>query len=140
VVGSQRIDAQAVVVIVDLSAGEGDRLATDGFDDAGAGCQIVGVHAVDEAEGGEYAVVLRQRQLARIDDAVVRLQRPVAAEPGGAGQVGRGGDIGARGLGDAVQQLGAAAARGHVAAVQQQIAVGRQCAAESGQLGLRGGR
>jgi hypothetical protein len=83
---------------------------------------------------------LRQRQFARIDHALVRLQRPVAAQAGRAGQVGRGRHVGARGPGDAVQQPRAAAAGGHVAAVQQQVAVGRQRAAEPGQFGLRGRR
>ncbi len=54
----------------------------------------------------------------------MRLERPVAAPGGGAGEVGRGGDVGTGGGREGVERGGAVAALRKVAAIDQDVAAG----------------
>jgi hypothetical protein len=88
--------------------------------------------AVCDGGRGQQAVQPVQGEGAGFDGARCGFQRGVATASRGTGEVGGGGDIGAGQGGQTVDEGGALA--GHVAAVDQDVGVGAEVAADGGEF------
>lgn len=107
----------------DLVVGRAGELDLGGADRAGAAVHQEGGRHVDHRQLALPALGPQGRGLHRTER---RLQDPVPAAPGRAGGVVGGGHVGAGQVGPGLQEIAAGPVRGHAAAVEQDVGIGRQ--------------
>ena len=116
-----------LAVAVEVADRHRSRIGPGAVSDLGAeqrGQQVgVGIHA----------------QRRGLDCADTRFQGPVAAEIGGAGDIGRGRDVGTCGARQSGQEAQPVGALGDGAAIEQQVAAGRQRLTDGAEIGGAGG-
>ncbi len=141
VAGAARVDLVVAEILVRGQLEDGGRGAV-GTDVEGVGGQAADLPARDDRRGGaplphvrigEQAVILGELETAGLDVVNSGFEHPVTPETGGAGGVVGRGHVGAGGPRKGLDQIGSGRGGGDIAAVEQDVAVGLEGAADGAQ-------